>query len=110
MADNEQWRTWDEFEAEAKAAGRIDEDAVAVHRARLHAEQRAYRLAEIRRERGLTQTQVAEHMHVSQRRVSAVERGELDRTEVGTVISYVEALGGRVEVVADFGGERLVVG
>lgn len=110
MTDNENWRTWDEFEAEAAAAGRIDEDAVAEHRERMRAEQRAYRLAEIRRARGLTQTQVAEHMRVSQRRVSAVERGQLDRTEVGTVISYVEALGGRVEVVADFGDERLVVG
>jgi hypothetical protein len=33
-------------------------------------------------------------MHVTQRRVSAVERGELDRTELGTVVAYVEALGG----------------
>lgn len=110
MAEQERWRTWDEFEAEATAAGRIDEDAVEGHREQIRAEQRAHRLAEIRRERGLTQIQVAEHMRVSQRRVSAVERGQLDRTEVGTVISYVEALGGRVEVVADFGGERLVVG
>jgi hypothetical protein len=50
-------------------------------------------------------------MHVSQRRVSAVEHGELTRIELGTVVDYVEALGGRVEVVADFGDERrLVVG
>ncbi|HEY2505296.1 MAG TPA: hypothetical protein VGI58_02180 [Streptosporangiaceae bacterium] len=48
-------------------------------------------------------------MHVSQKRVSAVERGELSRTELGTVAAYVGALGGRVEVIADFGDERLVV-
>lgn len=48
-------------------------------------------------------------MGVSQRRVSQIERGEIDRSELGTVQSYVEALGGHVEVVADFGDERLVV-
>jgi len=105
----ERWRNWDEIEAEAKAADRLDEPAVQAHRERMRAEQRAWRLAEIRRERGLTQTDLADEMHVSQKRVSAVERGELSRTELGTVAAYVEALGGRVEVIADFGDERLVV-
>lgn len=107
MADR--WRTWDEIEAEAKAAGRLDEDAVTAHRERLRARQRAYRLAEIRKERGMTQTEVAAEMHVSQKRVSAVERGQLARTELGTVVAYVQALGGRVEIIADFGDERVVV-
>ncbi len=106
----EKWRSWDEAEAEAKAAGRIDEDEVSAHRARMRAEQRAYRLAEIRKGRGMTQTDVAAEMHVSQKRVSAVERGTLNHTELGTVVAYVQALGGRVEIVADFGDERLVVG
>jgi DNA-binding XRE family transcriptional regulator len=108
MAD--EWRNWDEIEAEAKAAGRIDETAVQAHQERLRAAQRAYRLAEIRRGRGLTQTDVAAEMKVSQKRVSAVERGILSRTELGTVAAYVQALGGRVEIVADFGDERIVVG
>jgi len=108
MADK--WRTWDEAEAGLEAAGRIDEDAVSAHRDRMRAAQRAYRLAEIRKGRGMTQTDVAAEMHVTQRRVSAVERGTLSRTELGTVVAYVQALGGRVEIVADFGDERLVVG
>jgi predicted XRE-type DNA-binding protein len=108
MADK--WRTWDEIEAEAKTAGRIDEAAVSAHQENMRARQRAYRLAEIRRGRGLTQTDVAAEMKVSQKRVSAVERGMLTRTELGTVAAYVAALGGRVEVVADFGDERIVVG
>lgn len=108
MADK--WRTWDEIEAEAKAAGRIDEGAVHAHQESLRARQRAYRLAEIRRGRGMTQTDVAAEMSVSQRRVSAVERGVLSRTELGTVAAYVQALGGKVEIVADFGDERIVVG
>ena len=104
----EHWPTLEEIEARDK--GRIDEARVAEHRERVRAAQRAYRLAEIRKAQGLTQTDVAEAMHVSQRRVSAVERGDITRTELGTVASYVEALGGRIEIVANFGDEHLVIG
>ncbi|MFF0307884.1 XRE family transcriptional regulator [Streptosporangium sp. NPDC004379] len=69
---------------------------------RLTAEVRAYRLAEIRREQDLTQRDVADTMGVSGPRVSAIEHGEVDRVEVATLRSYVEALGGRLRVVADF--------
>jgi transcriptional regulator with XRE-family HTH domain len=105
-----QWRTWDQIEDEARKAGRLDEARVAAHQEHMRAEQRAYRLAEIRKHQGLTQNQIAATMHVSQRRVSAVERGDLSRTELGTVESYVRALGGHVEIVADFGDERIVIG
>jgi predicted transcriptional regulator len=47
---------------------------------------------------------------VSQSRISRIERGELDRTEISTVRSYIEALGGEVEIVARFGDERITVG
>lgn len=104
---DEHWPTLEEVEAQD--SGRIDEARVAEHRDRMRAAQRAYQLAEIRKARGLTQTDVAEAMHVSQRRVSAVERGDLDRTELGTVASYVQALGGTIEIVADFGDRRLVI-
>jgi predicted XRE-type DNA-binding protein len=80
-----QWRTWDQIEDEARKAGRLDEARVAAHQERMRAEQRAYRLAEIRKHQGLTQNQIAATMHVSQRRVSAVERGDLSRTELGTI-------------------------
>ena len=106
----EHWPTLEEIEEQDKAAGRIDELKVAEYRQRMRAAQRAYRLVEIRRAHGLTQTDVAARMHVSQRRVSAVEHGELSRAQLATVASYVEALGGRVEIVADFGDERIVVG
>jgi len=39
-----------------------------------------------------------------------VEHGDIDHTELATLRSYVEALGGRLEVIADFGDHRLVVG
>lgn len=104
------WRTWDEVEAEAKGAGRLDEARVAAHQERMRATQRAHRLAEIRKLQGRTQTDLAATMRVSQRRVSAVERGELSRTQLGTVASYVAALGGHVEIVASFADERVVIG
>ncbi|MFI0775877.1 XRE family transcriptional regulator [Streptomyces sp. NPDC021212] len=76
---------------------------------RLTAEVRAHRLAEVRREQALTQRQVAASMGVSTPRVSAIEHGELDRAELATIRSYVEALGGRLRVVADFGDAEYTV-
>lgn len=106
----ERWRSWGEIEVDAKAAGRLDEDRVAAHQKRMRAEQRAYRLAEIRKKRGLTQEDLAAAMRVSQRRVSAVEHGDLSRARVSTVAGYVAALGGTVEIVARIGGKRIVIG
>lgn len=76
---------------------------------RLYAEVRAYRLAEVRREQELTQREIAETMGVTAPRVSAIEHGEVDRTELATLRSYVEALGGRLRVVADFGDVEYTV-
>jgi DNA-binding XRE family transcriptional regulator len=76
----------------------------------LVASSRAHRLAEMRRRLGLTQAEVADRMHVRQERVSAIERAKVDTSELRTLAAYVKALGGRLEIVADFGGERLVIG
>jgi DNA-binding XRE family transcriptional regulator len=71
---------------------------------------RATRLVEMRKRLGLSQAEVAERMHVRQERVSAIERAKVTASELRTLASYIEALGGRMEIIADFGGERLVVG
>ncbi|MER7212285.1 XRE family transcriptional regulator [Streptosporangium sp. NPDC000239] len=76
---------------------------------RLAAEIRAYRLMEIRHEPDLTQRDVAAVMGVSSPRVSAIEHGDIDRVEVATLRSYIEALGGRLRVVADFGDAEYTV-
>jgi hypothetical protein len=47
---------------------------------------------------------------VRQERVSAIERGELSAAEVRTLAAYVTALGGRLDIAADFGTERLTLG
>ena len=64
-----------------------------------------YELAQLRKSRKLTQVQVAKVMGVSQRRVSAIERGEIDRSEITTLRAYINALGGQIRIVADFGDE-----
>ncbi|CAO5162576.1 hypothetical protein FAIPA1_210098 [Frankia sp. AiPs1] len=42
--------------------------------------------------------------------MSAIERANVDASELRTLAAYVKALGGHLEIIADFGGERLVVG
>jgi transcriptional regulator with XRE-family HTH domain len=61
---------------------------------------RACKLAEIRRSQGETQVAVAQRMGVTQARVSAIEHGEVGRSEVDTLASYIEALGGKLKLVA----------
>jgi DNA-binding XRE family transcriptional regulator len=100
-------RAWKQVREEA--AGRLDEQAVADERKLLGDVVRAYRLAQLRREQALTQTELAGIMGVSQARVSKIEHGQLASTEMGTLRSYVEALGGTLRVVADFGDRSLTV-
>lgn len=69
----------------------------------------AHRLAEIRKLQATTQVALAEAMGVSQSRISAIENGELNRTEVATLAAYIEALGGKLRLVADFGSEQVIV-
>jgi transcriptional regulator with XRE-family HTH domain len=71
------------------------------------AEARGWRLAEIRR-RGFIQAQVAARMAVGKSRVSQIETGKVSTRDV--LDRYVEALGGRLSLMADFGDELLRVG
>jgi hypothetical protein len=84
-------------------------DEVEAGAAALVARNRARTLAEQRTRLGLTQAQVAQRMGVRQERVSAIERAEPGATEVRTLAGYVEALGGRLEITADFGDERVLL-
>ncbi|WP_200306478.1 helix-turn-helix domain-containing protein [Streptomyces adelaidensis] len=92
--------------AEELAGGR---DAFVEGTQRMLAEAHAWRLADIRQERGITQAQVAERMGVSKGRVSQIESGQVSGTDI--VARYVEALGGSLVMVAVFGdGELRKVG
>ena len=74
------------------------------------AQARAYRLAEVRRRQRATQVDIAKAMGVTQARVSRIEKGELARSEVDTLAAYVQALGGTLRIIADFGDELYVLG
>jgi len=87
---------------------RIGREEFEAGKEQMLAEARGWRLAEIRRRRGLTQAQVAERMGVGKSRVSQIERGRVSTREV--LDRYVQALGGRLSLMADFGDELLRVG
>ena len=80
-------------------------------RHRTHSEASAYasRLAELRKHGRITQQDLAETLGVSQSRVSQIERQGIDDTVLSTLAAYVEALGARILVVADFGEEQIVL-
>jgi predicted XRE-type DNA-binding protein len=103
-------RNWKDVRAEGRAKGRLNEDRIAEHRRRMLAEVRAHRLAEIRETAGLNQSKVAQRLGITQSRVSRIERGDMDHTEVATIRAYVGALGGELEIVAKFGDERITIG
>jgi DNA-binding XRE family transcriptional regulator len=70
------------------------EEAVLAAKDELLAEMIGYRLAEVRKARGLTQLQVAERMGVTKGRVSQIEQGKVSGQDV--VARFAAALGGRL--------------
>lgn len=87
----------------------VNRAAVEAHKARMRGELRAYALRELREAQGLTQTQLAGLLHVSQNRVSALERGEVEHAQINTLRRYVDALGGQLRIEVDLGDERIQI-
>lgn len=52
----------------------------------------------------MTQRELVERMDITQPIISALEPGDLGRSGLATLKSYVEALGGTVEVTAIYCG------
>lgn len=100
---------WSDLKEELRASGDYDEDRVRRNEDRFRSEVRLYRLAEIRESLGITQQILAQHLGISQSRVSQIERGDLDSTEVATLRKYFRELGGEVEVVVRIGEERVKI-
>jgi transcriptional regulator with XRE-family HTH domain len=57
-------------------------------------------LTELRESRGVTQTQIAQHLSTSRPNVSRIEHE--DDLRVSTLSRYIDALGGQIEVRAVF--------
>lgn len=100
---------WKTVRANAVQEGRLDEARVARHKAQALAAIEAHQLVELRQAAGLSQVKVARQLGVSQGWISRLERGEMDRTEVGTLRRYVQALGAQLEITAQIGDHRLMV-
>lgn len=87
----------------------VDRERVDAHKGRMLAEVRAYRLRELREQAGLTQAQLAARIGVGQRQVSKIEHGDLDSAKIGTIRSYLEAVGGELALEYVIGDQRVQV-
>lgn len=103
-------KTWKNVRARAVADGKIGEERVAGHKAEAVAQVLAHRLTELRQAVGLNQEALARKLGISQSRVSGIERGDLDHTEVATLRAFTAALGGELEITVKLGDERLTLG
>jgi ribosome-binding protein aMBF1 (putative translation factor) len=78
----------------------VDRATVDDHKRRMLEEVRAYQLRELREALGITQVQLADALDVSQNRVSRLEHGDLERTQV---------VGGRLHVEVEIGDRRIQI-
>jgi ribosome-binding protein aMBF1 (putative translation factor) len=97
-------RDWAELESELHAAGVSPEEIESGARKML-ALARGTQLADARKDMGITQREIAAELGVSIARISQIEHGEA--TSLDVIARYVEALGGRLDLVADFGDRTL---
>lgn len=105
MSTKTETATW----SDVRATRPVDEAVVAEHLARMEAAEHAYRLREIREQQGVTQQELAARMDITQPTISALESGDLERSGLATLRSYLEALGGSIEVTATFGSHKVVL-
>lgn len=101
---------WRDVKAKARAADPTwDTDERVARRVRMREEMLASvsgaQLAEIRKQLGLTQTQLAETAGLSQARISQIENGST--TSLETLRAYVAGLGGHLDIVARIGNIHL---
>ncbi|GAA2386236.1 hypothetical protein GCM10010170_096550 [Dactylosporangium salmoneum] len=105
MSGVKRWRDTDHLGRAIETAGGPEAFDTAV--GAMRDEARGWRLAELRKRREMTQDQVASRMGVSVARVSQIEAGSVSTQEV--LARYIEALGGTLKLIADFGDEQLKV-
>ncbi|MEU6204041.1 helix-turn-helix transcriptional regulator [Micromonospora musae] len=105
MSEVRGWRESGHLERAVETAG--GQDAFDAAMGKMLDEARGWRLADLRKRRGLTQEQVADRMNVSTARISQIESGAVSTQDV--LNRYIEALGGTLKLIADFGDEQLKV-
>ena len=105
MSDVSRWRDSGNLERAVGTAGGEEAFDAAVNA--MLEENRGWRLAEMRKRRGMTQEQVAARMGVSVARVSQIESGDVSTQDV--LNRFIAALGGTLKLIADFGDEQLKI-
>ncbi len=80
----------------------LDRVAISSRADRLRAYVRAYELREARKDKGLTQKQLASNMGVSQKRISELENGRVESLRVDTLRRYAQGIGGSLHMVIEF--------
>jgi DNA-binding XRE family transcriptional regulator len=101
MGSVSRWQDSGHLERAVETAG--GQQAFEAPVAAMLADARGWRLAEMRKRRGMTQEQVAQRMGVPVARVSQIESGDVSTQDV--LSRFVAALGGTLKLIADFGGE-----
>lgn len=87
----------------------ITEEQMTAARSRTRSYIDAYALREARSEGGMTQVQLAKSMGVSQNRISRMENGDMAAMSLDTIRRYVEALGGKISLVADLPSGKITL-
>lgn len=80
----------------------IARESIAAEQEKTRERIEAYKLAQIRKLKDLTQASVAQSMGVSQKRISELERGELGSMRLDTLSRYAESLGGKLVASIEF--------
>src|SRR5690349_16945407 len=111
-ADVSEFVSWEDLKAEARRLDPSWDDTELVGQRQQAREQilatvAGARLAEFRKQSGMTQTQLAKATGLSRTRISLTERGEA--VSLAVLRSYVAGLGGEVKVVAQIGDVWLTV-
>src|SRR5262245_38465564 len=105
MAEVKRWRDTDHLDRAVETAG--GQDAFDAAMGAMRANERVWNLAVMQTRRGSTQEQVANRMGVYVARVSQIENGDVSTQDV--LNRFIQALGGTLKLIADFGDEQLKV-
>lgn len=70
----------------------------------------AYELAQERKRRRITQTQVAQSMGVSQARISEIENGDLNSARLDTIRRYAKSLGAKLVISFKWPDKTIEIG
>mgnify|MGYP003686958659 FL=1 len=104
------WKIWDleaELAANPERAKAWNSEESRAYERELVLSHQIYRLRLVRKRLGITQVELAKRMGVSQIRISQIENGKLESFELGTLIRYVEALGGKLSMSVELEEKHL---